>query len=99
MRFIGSMKFYSNFINKLHISKKPFYTLLHDDVSFDWTPDLDKLFNQIKFFLSEDAELAIPNTTQPFYKTVDASLFGLGAVLFQLNSNANNLLQLSYFNN
>ena len=35
MYFIGSMNFYSKFINKLHISLKPFYTLLHDDVSFE----------------------------------------------------------------
>ena len=52
MRLIGSMKVYSKFINKLHISKKPFYTLLHDDVSFEWTPDLDKRFNQTKLSLS-----------------------------------------------
>ena len=99
IRFIGSMKVYSKFINKLHISKKPFYTLLHDDVSFEWTPDLDKLLNQTKLSVSKDAELAIPNTTHPFYMTVDASLIGLGAVLFQPNTNTNNLLKLSYFNN
>ena len=38
------MNFYSNIINKLLVSLIPFYTLLHDDVSFEWTPDLDKLF-------------------------------------------------------
>ena len=86
IRFIGSMNFYSKFINKLHISLKPFYTFLHDDILFEWTPDLDKLFNQIKLSLTKDAELAIPNTTHPFYITVDASLIGLGAVLFQPNS-------------
>ena len=86
MRFIGSMNFYSKFINKLHISLKPFYTLLHDDILFEWTPDLDKPLNQIKLSLSKDAELAIPNTTHPFYITVDASLIVLGAVLFQPNS-------------
>ena len=93
LRFIGSMNFYSKFINNLHISLKPFYTLLHDDILFEWTPDLDKLFNQIKLFLSKDAEIAIPNT-HPFYITVDASLIGLGAVLFQPlpKQNANNFL-------
>ena len=52
MRFIGSMNFYSKFINKLHISLKPFYTLLRDDIPFEWTPDLDKFFkpNQTFFF-------------------------------------------------
>ena len=32
-----------------------------------------------------DIELTIPNTTHPFFITVDASLVGLGAVLFQMN--------------
>ena len=95
MRFIGSMNFYSKFINKLHISLKPFYTLVHDDVSFEWTSDLDKLFNEIKFSPSKDAELAVPITTHPFYITVDASLIGLGAVLFQPNSN-NKMQVISY---
>ena len=94
-RFIGSMNFYSIFINKLHISLKPFYTLLQDNVSFERTPDLDKLFNQIELSLSKDAELAILNTTHPFYIIVDASLIGLGAVLFQPNSN-NKLQVISY---
>ena len=30
MRFIGSMNFYFKFINKLHFSLKPVYTLLHN---------------------------------------------------------------------
>ena len=62
MRFIGSMNFYSQFINKLHISLKPFFTLLHDDVSFEWTSDLDKLFNEIELSLSKDADLANANS-------------------------------------
>ena len=87
MRFIGSMKYYSKFIQNLHISLKPFYTLLHDDAFFKWTPGLNKLFESIKLSLKKDAELAIPNTSKPFYITVDASLISLGAVLFQPNSN------------
>ena len=89
------MNFYSKFINKLHISLKPIYTLLHDDVSFEWTFDPDNLFNEIELSLSKGAELAIPNTTHPFYITVDASLIGLVAVLFQPSSN-NTMQVLSY---
>ena len=96
MRFIGSMNSHSKFINKQHISLKPFYTLLHNDISFEWTPDLDKLFNQIKLSLSKDAELAIPNTTDPVYITVDASLIGLGAVSLQPNSK--NKMQIISYN-
>ena len=35
--------------------------------------------------MTADTELSIPNTTHPFFITVDASLVGLGAVLFQMN--------------
>ena len=35
--------------------------------------------------MTVDTELTIPNTTQPFFITVDASLVGLGAVLPQMN--------------
>ena len=41
-RFVGSMNFYSKFIHNLHINLKPFYTLLHDDVIFKWTPELEE---------------------------------------------------------
>ena len=35
--------------------------------------------------LTADTELTLPNTKHPFFITVDVSLIGLGAVLFQLN--------------
>ena len=63
MRFIGLMNFYPKFFKKLPISLKPFYTLLHDDVSVEWTPELNKRFIEIKSSLSKGAQLAIPNTT------------------------------------
>ena len=81
MQFLGSVNFYSKFIEKLHINLKPLYTLLHDDVKFQWTPELEKLFQNVKNAMTADTELTIPNTTHPFFITVDASLVGLGAVL------------------
>ena len=95
MRFIGSMNFYSKLINKLHFSLKPFDTLLHDNISFEWTPDLDNLFSEIQSSLSKNAELAIPNTTNSFYTTVDASLNNLVAILFQPNTE-NKMQDISY---
>ena len=35
--------------------------------------------------MTADTELTIPNTKHSFFITVDASLVGLGAVLFQMN--------------
>ena len=63
---------------------KPLYTLLHDDVKFQWTPELEKNFQDVKNSMTADTELTIANTKHPFFKTVDAFV-GLGAVLFQMN--------------
>ena len=45
-----------------------------------------RTIQKIKHSLAHNAELAIPNTSHPFFITVVASLLGLGAVLFQPNS-------------
>ena len=47
MQFLGSVNFYSKFIEKLHMNFKPLYTLLHDDVKFQWTPELEKKFQDV----------------------------------------------------
>ena len=45
--------------------------------------------------MTADTELTIPNTMHPFFITVDASLVGLGAVLFQMNEE-NKMRVISY---
>ena len=95
MQFLGSVNFYSNFIEKLHINPKPLYTLLHDDVKFQWTPDLEKIFQDVKNAMTAETELTIPSTKHPFFITFNASLVGLGAVLFQMNED-NKTRHISY---
>ena len=85
MQFLGSVNFYSKFVEKLHTNLKPLYTLLHDDVKFQWTPELEKIFQDVKNAMTAETELTILNTTHTFFITVDAPLVGLGAVLFQMN--------------
>ena len=95
MSFIGALNFYTKFIEKLHINLKPFYDLLHENTSWKWTDDHERLFQTLKSSLTSDTELTIPNTKHPFFITVDASLIGLGAVLFQLNEQ-NQMKVVSY---
>ena len=85
MSFIGALNFYTMFIEKLHINFKPFYDLLHENFPWKWTEEHERLFQTLKTFLTSDTALTIPYTKHPFFITVDASLIGLGAVLFQLN--------------
>ena len=91
MQFLGSVNFYSKFVEKLHINLKPLYTLLHDDVKFQWTPELEKIFQDVKDAMTAETELTIPNTKHPFFITVD----GLGAALIQVNEE-NKMKVVSY---
>ena len=84
MQFLDSVNYYSKFIGKLHVNLKPLYTLLHDDVKFQWLPELEKIFQDIKNTMTAETELTKPNTKHPFFITVDASLVGLGTDLFQM---------------
>ena len=95
MSFIGALNFYTKFIEKLHINLKPFYDLLHENTPWKWTDEHESLFQKLKMSLTSETELTIPNTKHPFFITVDASLIGLGAVLFQLNEQ-NKMKVMSY---
>ena len=57
--------------------------------------NMNRLFQTIKSSLTSETELTIPNTEHPFFITVDASLNGLGAVLFQFIER-NKLKVISY---
>ena len=65
MQLLGSVKFYSKFVEKLHRNLKPLYTLLHDHVKFQWTHELEKIFQDVKNAMTAETELTIPNQ----YKT------------------------------
>ena len=95
MSFIGARNFYTKFIEKLHINLKPFYDVIHENTPWKWTDEHESLFQKLKMSLTSETELTIPNTKHPFFITVDASLIGLGAVLFQLNEQ-NKMKVISY---
>ena len=95
MSFIGALNFNTKFIEKLHINLKPFYDFLHENTPWKWTDEHESLFQKLKMSLTSETELTIPNTKHPFFITVDASLIGLGAVLFQLNEQ-NKMKVISY---
>ena len=59
---------------------KPFYDLLHENTPWNWTLLLHEVSS-----LTSDTELTIPKTKHALFVTVDVSLIGLGAVLFQVN--------------
>ena len=95
MSFIGALNFYTKFMEKLHMNFKPFYDLLHENTPWEWTDEQESLFQNSKKSPTSETELTIPNTKHPIFITVDASLIGLGTVLFQLNEQ-NKIKVISY---
>ena len=66
MSFIGALIFYTKFIENLHINLKPFYDLLHENTSWKWTDEHERLFQKLKMSFFSETELTIPNTKHPF---------------------------------
>ena len=85
LSIIGALNFYKTFIGKLHINLKRLYYFSHKNTPWNLTPDHERIFQQIKTALSCENELTIPTTKHPFFITVDVSVIGLDAVIFQLN--------------
>ena len=88
MSFIGALNFYTKFIEKRHIDLKPIYDLFHETSQWNWTEEHERLFQTLKSSLTSGKELTIPNTKHTFFNTVDASLIGSGAALYQLKEDS-----------
>ena len=58
-------------------------TLLKTGVKFDWTPEHQEEFNKITKSLSSLEKLEPYNPDNHLFALVDASLMGLGFILFQ----------------
>ena len=72
MRILGSLSFYSTFINNLHMHSKPFYELLSDDVSNEGKREHKKLFQDIKDRIRAETFLVVLNPKHPFLIAVDS---------------------------
>jgi hypothetical protein len=85
--FLGFAGYYRRFIHHFSQIAKPLYALLEGDMvkyhPIEWTTDCDEAFRLLKDKCSSAPVLAYPDFQQPFILHTDASLTGLGAVLYQ----------------
>ena len=65
----------------LSIEMKPLYNLLKYDASWVWSEDCERVFNLAKRMISGDNVLVHYNPQLPLILGVDASPYGLGAIL------------------
>ena len=79
--FLGMLQYYGRFLPGLSNIVEPLHRLLDRGRQWAWTPQCHRAFSKAKALLSSDTVLIHFNPDLPTILTVDASPYGLGAVL------------------
>ena len=94
-KLVGVLNFLTKFVYKMHLFLRPFYNILRQKNSFEWTTEHQTRFEEIKKLLAERIINTIPDPNQPFYANCDASNFRSGAALLQSHNGTNKMNLIS----
>lgn len=87
--FLGLAGYYRKFIPAFSTISAPLLHLTHKTAKFVWTSECEHAFQTLKQSLCSFPVLAYPNFDQDFILHTDASDYGVGAVLSQLDEHGN----------
>ena len=82
-RLLGVATYLAKFVPRLSTVSEPLRRLTDEDSIFDWMPQHEDAFNEIKKLLSEAPLLQYYNVNEPVVLESDSSDVGLGAVILQ----------------
>lgn len=85
-RFLGMAGWYQRFIINYADLTAPITDLLKKKNKFLWTPEAELAFKKLKEALSTAPVLVNPDYTKDFFIRCDASLTGIGGVLYQISN-------------
>ena len=85
--FLGMLAAMTNFIPKLSTLAHPLYQLLGNKPFASWTPACKQVFRGVKHALTSESVLAHYSPTLPVELFVDASPYGVGAVIMHVYPN------------
>ena len=85
--FLGLSGYYRRFIPDFGRISAPLNELLKKGVPWKWTSDRQEAFERLRSALSSDQVLAYPRAEGHYILDTDASAFGAGAVLSQIQDN------------
>ena len=94
--FLGFANFYCKFIPNFSHVVAPLNLLTRKDQPWAWTDLQQRAFETLKSAFSSGPVLSIPDVTRPFSIMTDASLFAMGAILLQSDTNGD-LHPCAYF--
>lgn len=83
--FLGKVTYYNRFIPNMADKAAPLYTLLKDEVPFTWTNECQDAFLLLKNEVISATNLAHYDESKTLVLATDASSYGIGAVLSQLD--------------
>ena len=86
-QFLGLASYYRRFICSFAEIAHPLHSLTQKDALFQWSPECQQAFQQLKDALVSQPVLAYP-FSESFTLETDASIKGLGAVLSQLQDDS-----------
>ena len=81
--FLGLAGYYRRFVDKFSTLAAPMTQLLCKGAKFEWTPERQQCFEEIKRLLVSAPILAMPKTDVDYSVYTDVSRVGLGCVLMQ----------------
>ena len=84
--FLGLVSYYRKYVPKCSSIAKPLHELSEKGKRFQWTPECDKAFNELKHALTSSPVLTYPTDHDPFILETDASHSAMGAVLTQVQN-------------
>ncbi|XP_049271184.1 uncharacterized protein K02A2.6-like [Rhipicephalus sanguineus] len=83
--FLGLVEYYAKFIPNLAEEVEPMRRLLRKDVHFEWDLAAEQSFTKVKELLASRRVLRMFDPALPVIVATDASAYGLGAVLQQVD--------------
>ena len=82
--FLGICNYYRRFIKDFASICNPLFKLLVKDVKFEWTNECQNAFDELKNCLISYPILRVPDLNKPFILHTDASSYGIGVILSQV---------------
>ena len=79
--YLGMLNYYGRFLPNLANLLRPLHELLRKNVKFEWSKECQESFDKTKSLLKANHVLEPYDPEKPIILTVDASPYGVGAVL------------------